>query len=37
MDVNQIYGGDHFAVYKNIESLWCTLGTNIMICPSYLN
>ena len=31
MDVNKIYDDDHFAIYTNIESLYCTLDTNIML------
>ena len=30
MDVNQIYCGDPFTIYTNIELLWCTPETNIM-------
>lgn len=25
-------GGDHFAIYTDIESLSCTLETNIILC-----
>lgn len=29
-DVNQIYHGDYFAMYENIESLCCTPETNVI-------
>ena len=31
IDVNWTYCGDHFAIYKNIKSLCCTLETDICI------
>ena len=31
MAVNQAYCGDHFTVYKNIESLCWTFETNIIL------
>ena len=31
-DVNYTYYGDHFAVYTNTESLYCTPEINIIIC-----
>lgn len=34
MDVNYTNYGDHFAIYANIESLFCTPKTN-MVCVSY--
>ena len=30
MDANQIYRGDHYATYPNIQSICCTAETNIM-------
>ena len=36
MDINQTYGGDHFAIYTNIESLCCTPETNISIISQSL-
>ena len=32
--VNYTYCDDHFAIYKNVELLYCILETNIM---SYVN
>lgn len=31
MDVNQTHSGDHFAMYTNIESLYCIPETDIML------
>ena len=31
MNVNQTYCGDHFAIYTNIKSLYCTPETNVML------
>lgn len=28
--------GDHFAIYTDIESLSCTLETNITLCGNYI-
>ena len=33
-DGNQIYHGDHFEMYRNIESL-CVIGTNIVSQVNY--
>ena len=30
-DGNLTYHGDHFIMYKNTESLWGTLETNIIL------
>ena len=30
-DVNQTYYGDHFTIYTNVESLFCTPETSIML------
>ena len=32
---NWTYCGDHFAMYTNIESLYCTPETNIMLYVNY--
>ena len=32
---NWIYYGDHFVMYKNIESVCCTPETNITLCVNY--
>ena len=37
MDVNWTYCGDHFYMYTNIKSLYCTLATNIMLYINYLS
>ena len=34
-NVNQTYCGDHFAIYRNIESLCCTPETNIILYINY--
>ena len=34
-DGNYIYGGDHFVMCWNIESLCCAPGTNIMLYVNY--
>ena len=34
-DVNQTYGGDHFAIYTNIKPLGSTPETNIMLYVNY--
>ena len=36
IDVNQIYGGNHFTIYTNIKLLCCTSETNIMLYASYI-
>ena len=33
--VNQTYCGDHFEIYKNIESLCCVTGTKIVLQVHY--
>lgn len=35
MDVNQMYYGDHFVIYANIELLSHTLEANIMLYINY--
>ena len=30
MDVNYTYGGDYFAIYTNMESLWCIPEINML-------
>ena len=37
MDVNQTYCGDHFAIYTNIELLYCTPEINIMFFLSKIS
>ena len=34
-DGNQTYHSDHFEMYRNIESLCCVPGTNIVLQISY--
>ena len=34
-DVNWTYCGDHFIMYKNIKSLYCTPETNIILYVKY--
>ena len=34
-DGNQTYSGDHFVMNKNMESLYCTPETNIMLKVNY--
>lgn len=34
-DGRDTYHGDHFAMYKSIESLGCTPGTNRILYVSY--
>ena len=34
-DSNQTYHGDYFEMYRNIESLCCTTGTNIVLQVNY--
>ena len=36
-DDNQTYLGDHFEMYRNIESLCRVLGTNIVSQDSYIS
>lgn len=35
MDVDQTYGGDHFAIYTIIESLHWTPETIVVLCGNY--
>ena len=35
MDGNQTHGGDHFAIYKYIESLCCTPEASIILQGNY--
>ena len=37
MDVNLTYHGDHFTKYTYIESLGCTLKTNIVLYVNYIS
>ena len=32
---NYTYHGDHFEIYRNIKSLCCTTGTNIVLWFNY--
>ena len=34
-DGNRIYHGDHFKMYRDIESLCCVPGTNIVLQVNY--
>ena len=34
-DGKQTYCGDHFKMYRNIVSLYCTPGTNIVLQVNY--
>ena len=36
-DGNQTYHGDHFEMYRNIESLCCVPETNIVLQVSYIS
>ena len=36
MNVYQTYGGDHFSIYANIKSLYCTPETNITLQVNYI-
>ena len=35
VDVNQTYCGHYFAIYKNIDSLYCTPETNMKLYVNY--
>lgn len=34
-DFNQTYRGNHFAMYTDMESPWCTPETITMLCVNY--
>ena len=34
-DVNWAYCGDHFIIYVDIKSLYCTVETSIMLYANY--
>ena len=36
MDVNQTYCGDHFTIYIDIEALYGTPETSVMLCVNYI-
>lgn len=33
-DDNYTYSGDHYTVYKNVKSFWCTPETNLILYVS---
>ena len=37
IDGNQTYHGDHFVMYRNIESLCCAPGTTIVLQVNYIS
>ena len=37
MNVNWTYCGDHFAVYTNSESLYCTPETNMVLYVNHIS